>query len=137
MNSTTRCYRFELIKTGERKRELHMTPIRNLKRELLCTRNILSHSFFQSQPQTPAGLVDRGKTVKNLASLTHTCTHGDGEAHIFHTTVNGTYLLGYTRVMPPSVATNRAKTPSLIKKQKDVSMISMQFRIFPKTTKRN
>jgi len=81
------------------------------------------HSFFRSQPQTPAGIADRGKIVKNLASHTHTCTHGDGEMQIFHITVNGTYLLGYTRVMPPSVVTNRAKTPSLIEKKKKISNI--------------
>lgn len=69
-----------------------MAPIRNLKSPSVpetSSETCLFTFSFGLNRRTPAGTADRGKIVKNLASLTHTCTHGDGEMHIFHTTVNG------------------------------------------------
>lgn len=92
MNSSTQCYRFKLIKTGERVAAAHGSHKKSQKSPSVpetSSETCLFTFSFGLNRRTPAGTADRGKIVKNLASLTHTCTHGDGEMHIFHTTVNG------------------------------------------------
>lgn len=140
MNSTTRCYRFKLIKTVERKWELHMAPIRNLKRESLCTRNILwnilSHSFFQSQPQTPAVCWQRKDRKEFSISHTHVHTWGWRSAHISHNCEWNLPLRIHT--CNASICSHKPGQNSISNEIKnDVSKFSIQFRIFPKTTNRN
>lgn len=90
------------------------------------------HSFFRSQPHTPVGIADRGKIVKNLASLTHMHTWGWRDAHILH---NGEWNLPFRiHTCNASICSHKSGQNSISNRKKRHQLcFSLEFSERPQT----